>query len=118
MVFTNIGLRKSETSKSKINNPDLTYKVLELFKKGFSLIKIETELKGSEYKIRNSTASTIYKQQYQKQLFYLIYFQINPPLLSRSALQTLLMQVFETPVSLNASATEPYSSIFIPSKEN
>ena len=61
MVFTNIGLRKSETSKSKINNPDLTYKVLELFKKGFSLIKIETELKGSEFEIGKSTVNSIIK---------------------------------------------------------
>ena len=67
MFFKNTGLRSTKSSESKINNPELIKKVLALNEKAYSLRKIESELRGTEFEIGKSTVDTIIKNNSKKQ---------------------------------------------------
>lgn len=66
MFFKNTGIRNSKSSSSKLNNPEIIKRVLDLSKKGLSTRKIESELENTELAISKSAASVIIKNSSNK----------------------------------------------------
>lgn len=60
LIFTNTGNRGS-TQSSKVNNPEIIKKVMELHKKNLTTRAIENTLKGTEFALGRNTAGLIIK---------------------------------------------------------